>query len=178
MKEKEKEKENKKEDKKEDKKENKKENKKEDKKPNAILGLATGSTPIGLYKILIAKNKQGHEALKKLSTKAWLNSFMDRGMERVVTTYEDLENIVNEYSNSLIAATACLGGELSQRILAIQSAENIFDIDEVSKQKKEIQNFQSMAKCSLTQLFHQRLQKRNSLVLKLQGTQTHLFSLI
>ena len=27
------------------------------KKPNSILGLATGSTPIGLYKILIEKNK-------------------------------------------------------------------------------------------------------------------------
>ena len=25
------------------------------KKPNAILGLATGSTPLGLYKILIEK---------------------------------------------------------------------------------------------------------------------------
>ena len=27
------------------------------KKPNATLGLATGSTPIGLYKKLIEKNK-------------------------------------------------------------------------------------------------------------------------
>ena len=34
------------------------------KKPNSILGLATGSTPLGLYKILIEKNK-----LKEISFK-------------------------------------------------------------------------------------------------------------
>ena len=33
--------------------------------------------------ILIAKNKQGHQALKELSSTAWMNSYWDRGLERV-----------------------------------------------------------------------------------------------
>ena len=28
-------------------------------KPNCVLGLATGSTPVGMYKELIAKNEAG-----------------------------------------------------------------------------------------------------------------------
>ena len=37
--------------------------------------------------ILIAKNKLGHRALRELSSKAWMNSYWDRGMERVPTLY-------------------------------------------------------------------------------------------
>ena len=37
-------------------------------KPNAILGLATGSTPIGLYKILIEKNKSNEISFKDVIT--------------------------------------------------------------------------------------------------------------
>ena len=38
------------------------------KKPNAVLGLATGSTPLGLYKILIAKYKEGLISFKDILT--------------------------------------------------------------------------------------------------------------
>ena len=38
------------------------------KKPNAILGLATGSTPLGLYKILIEKNKEKIISFKDVIT--------------------------------------------------------------------------------------------------------------
>lgn len=73
--------------------------------------------------ILIAKNKTGNRALKELSSRAWMNSFVDRGMERVVTTYDDLEEIVNKYPNSLIATSACLGGELSTQTLNLILSE-------------------------------------------------------
>lgn len=73
--------------------------------------------------ILIAKNKIGHRALRELSSRAWLNSYYDRGMERVVTTYSDLLEIVHKYPNSLIATTACLGGELSTLTLNMINAE-------------------------------------------------------
>ncbi|MGL4363380.1 MAG: glucosamine-6-phosphate deaminase [Cellulosilyticaceae bacterium] len=36
-------------------------------KPNAILGLATGGTPVGMYKELIAKNKSGEITFKDVS---------------------------------------------------------------------------------------------------------------
>ena len=38
------------------------------KKPNSILGLATGSTPLGLYKILIEKNKEKLISFKDVIT--------------------------------------------------------------------------------------------------------------
>lgn len=72
--------------------------------------------------ILIAKNRQGFEALKELSTRAWLNSYRDRGMERVVTTYKDLSDVIVKYPNSLIGGSACLGGFLSTHSLELIKA--------------------------------------------------------
>jgi glucosamine-6-phosphate deaminase len=37
-------------------------------KPNAVLGLATGSTPLGVYKNLINLNKKGKVSFKNVST--------------------------------------------------------------------------------------------------------------
>lgn len=62
--------------------------------------------------ILIAKNSLGHEALRKLSSIAWYNSFFDRNQCRVPTLKSELEAIVHEYPNTLIATTACIGNEL------------------------------------------------------------------
>ena len=73
--------------------------------------------------ILIAKNAAGHRALRELSSKAWLNSYSDRGMERVVTTYDDLEKIVKKFPSSLVACTACLGSEISKTTLKLIQAE-------------------------------------------------------
>ena len=73
--------------------------------------------------ILIAKNKTGFRALRELSSRAWMNSYWDRGLERVPTTYSDLEEIVTKYPNSLIATTACIGGELSSKVLDLIKAE-------------------------------------------------------
>ena len=77
--------------------------------------------------ILIAKNETGHRALRELSSRAWMNSYHDRGMERVVTIYDDIKEIVEKYPNSLIATTACLGGELSTQTLNLIKAEKIGD---------------------------------------------------
>ena len=78
--------------------------------------------------ILIAKNKQGHKALRELSSKAWMNSYSDRGMERVPTLYEELYDIVQKYPNSLIATSACLGGEVSMMTRRMIEAEKHKDI--------------------------------------------------
>lgn len=91
--------------------------------------------------ILIAKNKQGQRALRELSSRAWLNNFWDRGMERVVTLYSDLEEIVAKYPNSLIATTACLGGELSTATANMITAEATFDINTRAKEHGHIVDF-------------------------------------
>jgi DNA polymerase-3 subunit alpha len=91
--------------------------------------------------ILIAKNKMGHRALRELSSRAWMCSYYDRGMERVVTLYEDLAEIVNKYPDSLIATTACLGGELSTHAVNYAKANNIGDFDGAGAAHQNIVNF-------------------------------------
>ena len=73
--------------------------------------------------LLLAKNKDGHEALRVLSSKAWENSFYTGTMERVPTVKKDLEDIVKRFPNTLIATTACLGSESSILILEAHKAK-------------------------------------------------------
>ena len=96
--------------------------------------------------ILLAKNAIGWRALRELSSRAWLNSYWDRGMERVVTLKSDLEEIVNKYPNSLIATTACLGGELSTAVANMISAEAMFDMDTRQREYNHIIDFISWCK--------------------------------
>ena len=91
--------------------------------------------------ILIAKNAQGHKALRELSSRAWMNSFVDRRMERVVTTYDDLNEICSKYPNSLIASTACLAGELSAQTLLLIEAEKLGDKMGAENAHNDIVNF-------------------------------------
>ncbi len=91
--------------------------------------------------ILIAKNKEGHRALRELSSRAWMNSYWDRGLERVPTLKSDIEEIMKKYPNSLIATTACLGGELSVNTLNLINAEKINDKDGVETAHNNIVNF-------------------------------------
>ena len=91
--------------------------------------------------ILIAKNKIGHRALRELSSRAWMNSYWDRGMERVVTLYSDLEEIVAKYPNSLIATTACLGGELSTHAVNYARASRMGDFDTIGQEYQNIVDF-------------------------------------
>lgn len=96
--------------------------------------------------ILIAKNETGHRALRELSSRAWMNSYHDRGMERVVTVYEDIMEITKKYPNSLIATTACLGGELSTQTLNLIKAEKIGDTVAAQEAHNHIVVFMMWAK--------------------------------
>ena len=91
--------------------------------------------------ILIAKNKIGFRALRELSSRAWMNSYWDRGLERVPTTYADLEEIVNKYPNSLIATSACLGGQVSSQVLNLIKAEKHEDIEGAAEAHNDIVKF-------------------------------------
>lgn len=91
--------------------------------------------------ILIAKNKEGHRALRELSSRAWMNSYWDRGLERVPTLKSDLEEILSKYPNSLIGTTACLGGELSVNTLALIGAEKTGDKQGAEIAHNNIVNF-------------------------------------
>lgn len=94
--------------------------------------------------ILIAKDKLGQRVLRELSSRAWMNSFWSGGMERVVTTYEDMDEVVKKYPGHLIVTSACLGGELSTATSKMINAERMFDSNTANQEKEHIINFIQM----------------------------------
>lgn len=91
--------------------------------------------------ILAAKNAEGHRALRELSSTAWLYSYTARGMTRVPTEKKELEEIIKKYPNSLIATTACIGGQLGGRVLQLIDAEKKGNPEEIFNCKSDIDEF-------------------------------------
>lgn len=79
------------------------------------------------HQILIAKDAIGHKQLRQLSSIAWMNSYWDRGMERVPTLKSELKEIVMRDPGHLLATSACLGGELSSSIIEMEKARQMGD---------------------------------------------------
>lgn len=77
--------------------------------------------------ILIAKDAEGHRALREMSTQAWRNSYIDRKMERVPLLKSEMADIMSKYKGHVIATTACIGGELGTEILLAEEAEAVRD---------------------------------------------------
>ena len=73
--------------------------------------------------ILIAKDAEGHRALREMSSIAWYNAYVDRGMERVPITKRELKEVMERYKGHVIATTACMGGELSTYAYDMSLAE-------------------------------------------------------
>lgn len=77
--------------------------------------------------ILLAKNAEGHKQIREISTRAWMRSYMARGMRRVPTYYQDLIDIIGKDKGNVIASTACLGGQLPTFILKYkQTSDEIY----------------------------------------------------
>ena len=91
--------------------------------------------------ILIAKDKEGHRQLRELSSLAWMNSYRDRGLERVPTLKSDLAKVVSANPGHLIATSACIGGELSASVLEMEKARQLGDTTTAEKWKKNIIDF-------------------------------------
>lgn len=93
--------------------------------------------------LLIAKNNQGLEALRKLSSTAWYYSYYQSGMERTPTLYAELEDLVKDYPNSLIATTACLGGRLPflvSELIKYEKTEFAYTL-QINETKRDIKAF-------------------------------------
>lgn len=67
--------------------------------------------------ILLAKNKTGHKALRKISTRSWEKSFHHRGLKRTPTYKEDLQELITEFKGNVIATSACLGSEFAKLVM-------------------------------------------------------------
>lgn len=67
--------------------------------------------------ILCAKDSEGARQIREISTRAWMRSYMARGMRRVPTYYQDLVDIIGANPGHVIGSTACLGGALATQLL-------------------------------------------------------------
>ena len=91
--------------------------------------------------ILIAKDAIGHKALREMSSIAWYNSYVDRGMERVPITKSELQDIMSRYRGHVIASTACMGGELSTAAYNMTLAEDVNDLASAQQFYNQICDF-------------------------------------
>lgn len=109
---------------------------------NEIYLTSTRDKGIKYYHcILIAKDAIGHKQLRRLSSQAWMNSYFDRGLERVPTLKSELKEEVEKNPGHLIMTTACLGGELSFNVLEMEKARKVKDEEKALFHKTEIVNF-------------------------------------
>ena len=69
---------------------------------------------------LYGKDDIGLKQIREISTRAWMRSYMARGMRRVPTYYNDLFEIIGKDPGHVIGSTACLGGALPTQILRAQ----------------------------------------------------------
>lgn len=67
--------------------------------------------------VVIAKNKNGYQGLRELSTNGWENWFKYRGMDRIPVYSHWFADWANKYQGDVIITTACLGSEFSQLCL-------------------------------------------------------------
>ena len=101
-------------------------------KPNAVLGLATGSTPIGLYKKLIEKNKAKEISFKNVITYN-LDEYCDLPREHEQSYYTFMNNNLFKYIDINKDNTHLPKGEGDSKLNA-QNYE-----DDLKKVKIEIQ---------------------------------------
>ena len=84
--------------------------------------------------LVLAKNQKGYMFLKKLSTRAWENSFFYKSLERTPTYFDELSEMIKGYEDDVIFSSACLGSPLSQLILQ-------YNEDGSKETKKKIHEF-------------------------------------
>lgn len=93
--------------------------------------------------LLIALDKEGHEQLRQLSTRAWLRSYYVGGLVRTPTLTTDIEEIVGNNKGHVVASSACLGSYFAHKVLELIEVENQEKInnDIVKQIKIEIHKF-------------------------------------
>lgn len=73
--------------------------------------------------LLIALDDVGVHQIYELSSRAWLRSYVWKGLRRRPTFYSDIEEVIGSNPNHVVGSTACLGGRLPKYILNNQTDE-------------------------------------------------------
>lgn len=94
------------------------------------------------HHILLALDAVGHKMLRELSSQSWMQSYYDRGMERVPTLYSEVEAIVKKYGQGHIySSSSCLGSFLDKKILELTQAETYGDTEGERQAHRDIVRF-------------------------------------
>lgn len=91
--------------------------------------------------LLLAKDFEGHEQLRILSSRAWSRSFKTGLMERVPTLYSDLEEIIKNNQGHVLAGSACLGSEINIHLLAIKEANETNNTELLQYHRNKLNKF-------------------------------------
>lgn len=89
--------------------------------------------------LLLAKNEQGYQQLRILSSMAWENMFKTGRMERVPTFKNSLKEVVNK--GDIVATSACLGGFVGQKLLRIRESLQENNKETTKLHQKELLEF-------------------------------------
>ena len=74
--------------------------------------------------ILLARDAEGAKQIREISTRAWMRSYMARGMRRVPTYYQDIIDVIGANRGHVIGCTACLGGALATQLLKYRETKS------------------------------------------------------
>lgn len=111
--------------------------------------------------ILLAKDKQGFDLLKELSSKAWEYSFNRGKITFVPMLKKHFKAIIEKNKGHLIASTACLGGEISKLILELLEAEKNEDYEQRKIYHDKIVDFVLFCKDLFGEDFYFEIQPSN-----------------
>lgn len=75
-----------------------------------------------------------------------MQSYYDRGMERVPTLKSELEEVIKKNPGHIIATSACIGGELSGSVLMMEKARQIGDDNGAAAAYNQIIDFLNFVK--------------------------------
>jgi DNA polymerase-3 subunit alpha len=101
----------------------------------SMLDKSTKLDASGWHIILLAKNKKGYQNLCKIVSKAWTEGFYYK--PRID------KDLLEQYKEGLIVCSACLGGEIPQKLMG-QNAKNVdednvtSDADTVVEQAEDV----------------------------------------
>lgn len=85
-------------------------------KENALHEVE-GQRPTYWHFLLNCLDEKGVHQLYELSSRAWLRSYMFRGLRRRPTFYSDVKEVIGKEPGHVIGSSACLGGYLPHLIL-------------------------------------------------------------